>query len=67
MECKQAFVNSSLFHIGIIIVIEIILNFYTYIEKIGISMWNLKRNYPTLQLFNILYQFTLQKIIKADE
>jgi len=38
MECKQAFVNSSLFHIGIIIVIEIILNFYTYIEKIGISM-----------------------------
>ena len=38
MERKQAFVNSSLFHIGIIIVIEIILNFYTYIEKIGVSM-----------------------------
>ena len=39
MERKQAFVNSSLFHIGIIIVIEIILNFYTYIEKIRISMY----------------------------
>ena len=38
IERKQAFVNSSLFHIGIIIVIEIILNFYTYIEKIGVSM-----------------------------
>ena len=61
-ERKHAFVSSSLFHIGIIIEIRIVLNFYFKLVKMYICIYYTLNNFDSLLQLIFIKKIILRSI-----